>query len=290
MPENNISCLARAKINLDLLVCGRRDDGYHLLDSLVVFADYGDRVSARPSDKLSLGITGPFAGDLIGEQDNSILKAAKLLQNRCDIRAGAEINLVKALPVSSGIGGGSADAAATLRALGELWNISGKSLGNDDLAKSLGADLPVCMASETTQMTGTGEKLRPVTIDFPLYMLLVNPDVTVSTKEIFRARAQRNAPFSSSRILPDHITSLHQLRDILASSGNDLQFDACRAVPEISNALAEVSRADPCVYAALCGSGATCFGLFLDKAMADRAARNITRNFPRWWGQSVRIC
>jgi len=290
MPENNISRLARAKINLDLLVCGRRDDGYHLLDSLVVFADYGDRVSVRPSGKLSLVITGPFADDLIGEQDNSILKAAKLLQNRCDIRAGAEINLVKALPVSSGIGGGSADAAATLHALGELWNISGKSLENDDLAKSLGADVPVCMASETTQMTGTGEKLRPVKIDFPLYMLLINPAVTVSTKDIFRARAQRNTPFSSPRILPDHIASLNQLRDILASGGNDLQFEACQAVPEISQALTEVSRADHCVYAAMSGSGATCFGLFADKSMADRAARIIAGNFPCWWSQSVRIC
>lgn len=290
MSGNNLTRLARAKINLDLLVCGRRDDGYHLLDSLVVFADYGDRISVSPADELSLEITGPFAGGLAREQDNSILGAARFLQHNFDIRRGAEITLVKRLPVSSGIGGGSADAAAALHALGELWNISDKIAGLGGRTMELGADLPVCMAAKTMQMTGTGENLRPVAIEFPLYILLVNPAVAVATKDVFAARARRNAPFSGSRKLPDKITSLHQLKDILASGGNDLQFDACLIAPDIEKTLEAVSGTGHCVYAGMSGSGATCFGLFPSAGAADRAAGSIARDFPHWWVQSVRVC
>lgn len=289
MVKNNIFRLARAKINLDLLICGRRADGYHLLDSLVVFADYGDEISVCPADRLTLKVTGPFARHLSGEKNNIILRAARLLRDRFDICQGAEISLVKHLPVSSGIGGGSADGAAVLHALGELWNISDRIADMDDLAISLGADVPVCMASETMQMGGVGEILRPVTLDFPLYLTLVNPGVSVSTKDIFAARVRRDAVFSSSRHLPDRITTLTQLRDILLSAGNDLQYDACESEPEIGNALEQISKADQCIFTAMSGSGATCFGLFPTCEAAQRAGRNIFRDFPRWWVQPVKV-
>jgi len=289
MIKNSISRQAKAKINLDLLLCGRRRDGYHLLDSLVVFADFGDRISVRPDDDLILGISGPFADGLAGEKDNIILKAARLLRDRFDIGCGAKISLVKQLPVSSGIGGGSADAAATLQALGELWKLRNKTAEISALARSLGADLPVCLISTTMQMRGIGEILRPVTLDFPLHLLMVNPAVSVATKDIFAARTRRGAAFSPPRNLPDIITTLNQLTTILAASGNDLHYDACEAVPEIKTVLDRIALTDQCVFSAMSGSGATCFGLFSTKSAACEAARNIFRDFPHWWVQSARV-
>ncbi|MCK5424635.1 MAG: 4-(cytidine 5'-diphospho)-2-C-methyl-D-erythritol kinase [Emcibacter sp.] len=288
MAKSDVICPARAKINLDLLVTGQREDGYHLLDSLVVFADFGDEIFVRPSPNLLLNITGPFAADLTAEQDNIILRAARLLKRKFDIQQGAEIELVKNLPVSSGIGGGSADAAAALHALMALWNIDqGSDLS--DLTLSLGADVPVCMVSETTQMTGVGEKLKPVTLKFPLFLLLVNPGVAVSTADIFKARAIRKAKFSAVRRLPDEIKTVAQLIDIIKPGGNDLEFDACSVQPEIKKVLMQVRGGDDCIAAGMSGSGATCFGIFSNYETANRLATNISCNFPDWWVMLVRV-
>lgn len=288
MENSNISYLARAKINLDLLITGRRDDGYHALDSLVVFADYGDVISVRPAQNLNLSITGPFAEGLMAERDNIIFRAARLLQDKFDIQQGAEIKLVKNLPVSSGIGGGSADAAATLHALRQLWNIADNT-DLSGLALSLGADVPVCMASETTQMRGLGEKLRPVTLKFPLYLLLVNPGATVSTADIFRTRAKRKAIFSLPRILPDEIATFAQLNDFIKCGGNDLEYDACVAMPEIKKVLAEIRKYDDCMAAGMSGSGATCFGIYSSIEAAQRQATSISGDFPDWWVRPVSV-
>jgi len=280
---STISRLARAKINLDLLITGQRDDGYHLLDSLVVFAEYGDTVSASPSDRLNLKISGPFANGLKAETDNLILRAARLLQETYTIKQGAEIHLVKNLPVASGIGGGSADAAAAIKALGDLWGISDMVQNMKESSLSLGADLPVCLLSETAHMRGIGEDLSPVNISFPLYLLLVNAGVSVSTAGIFAARAQRKTPFSSVRRLPDEISSLPQLTTILRAGGNDLQQDACQARPEIETTLQQVGSMDDCAFAGMSGSGATCFGIFPTLEAARAAARRLARDFPDWW-------
>ncbi len=181
-PLTVISRTAYAKINLDLLITGRQEDGYHTLDSLVVFADYGDEIHVRPSKNLKLTIEGPFAKGLDSADDNLVLKAAKLLRERLDIRAGAEIILVKNLPVASGIGGGSADAAATLLALCDLWELDGLPHQKlEEWGLSLGADIPVCITSHSMHMTGVGEILSPLFLKFPLFMLLINPRVQVST-------------------------------------------------------------------------------------------------------------
>jgi len=295
MVKNSISRLARAKINLDLLITGRRKDGYHLLDSLVVFADYGDHISVTAAEKLTLSIRGPFAGGLTGEmnaekngkKDNLILKAARGLQGQFDIRRGAKIELVKNLPVSSGIGGGSADAAAAIHALRELWHISEEKSGLSELCLSLGADVPVCMASETAQMSGVGERLSPVAIDFPLYLCLVNPGVGLSTADIFAARAKNGAAFSSPRQLPERISNQRQLVDILQASGNDLQDDAIAAQPEIKAVLAYIKGGDGCLFTGMSGSGATCFGIFSTHQAADSRADNIRDIFPDWWARAV---
>ncbi len=287
MAKNNITRLARAKINLDLLITGRRGDGYHLLDSLVVFADFGDQISVRPSDKLSLNISGPFASALDGERDNIILRAAGRLQEKFNIQQGAEIDLVKNLPVSSGIGGGSADAAATIRALMVLWQLSCNEAELNNFALSLGADVPVCLASQTTQMGGVGEILRPVTMEFPLFLLLANPGLSLSTAEIFEARAERGAGFSQSRSLHATITSLTELTEIIGENGNDLEYDACAARPEIRKLLAHIKQADDCIFTGMSGSGATCFGIFPTFGAAKAAADDILRQFPHWWACPV---
>ncbi|VAW01556.1 4-diphosphocytidyl-2-C-methyl-D-erythritol kinase [hydrothermal vent metagenome] len=289
MAKNNITRLARAKINLDLLITGRREDGYHLLDSLVVFADIGDQISVRPSDKLSLNISGPFAPALSGEQDNIILRAARGLRDKFNIQQAAEIDLVKNLPVSSGIGGGSADAAAVMMALMALWQLSDKETELNDLALSLGADVPVCLASKTMQMSGVGEILRPVTINFPMFLLLVNPGVSLSTAEIFKTRAKREVDFSQSRTLPDTITNLTELTDIIGESGNDLEYDACAARPEIRKLLAHIKQVDDCIFTGMSGSGATCFGIFPAYGAAKAAANDIFRHFPHWWACPVQV-
>jgi len=289
MANSRISHTARAKINLDLLITGRRDDGYHLLDSLVVFADYGDEISVRPSQNLTLNVTGPFAGGLEDETDNIVLRAARLVQDKFDIGQGAEIELVKNLPVSSGIGGGSADAAAAIHGLMQLWNITDKKPELGDLTLSLGADVPVCFVSETTQMRGIGERLRRVTLKFPLYLLLVNPGVTVPTAGIFRARAGREAEYSPSRDLPDEIATFAQLKDILGRGGNDLEYEACVLAPEIKETLAQISNGDECMGAGMSGSGATCFGMFSSREAAQRQAKSISCDFPDWWVKSVRV-
>ncbi len=280
---STICRLARAKINLDLLITGQRDDGYHLLDSLVVFAEYGDRVSVSPSERLALKISGPFADGLETETDNLVMRAARLLQETYTIEQGAEIHLVKNLPVASGIGGGSADAAAAMKALGDLWGISDMVQNMKESSLSLGADLPVCLLSETAHMRGIGEDLSPVNISFPLHLLLVNAGVSVSTAGIFAARTQRNAPFSPVRRLPEEISSLSQLIAILRAGGNDLRQDACQARPEIETTLRQVGSMDDCAFAGMSGSGATCFGIFPTLESARSSARRLAWDFPGWW-------
>ncbi len=287
MVKNKISRLARAKINLDLLITGRREDGYHLLDSLVVFADYGDEIVVLASDKISLGIIGPFATELIGFKDNIILKAACVLRKKFNLTKGAQITLVKNLPVSSGIGGGSADAAAAIHALIELWQISVTETDLDEILLSLGADVPVCMASQTMHMTGMGEKLDPITINFPLFLCLVNPGIAVSTSDIFKGRTKRG--FSSPRKLPPIIEDQWQLQEILNAAGNDLEGDACAINPVIDKVIAQIKTSDNCLFAGMSGSGATCFGIYSSEEAARRVAGTINSTSPAWWVKPVRL-
>lgn len=263
---------APAKVNLTLHVTGRRADGYHLLDSLVVFAGVGDRVSAELSDDLSLAVTGPMAAGLSGEGDNLVLRAARLMG------VPARIMLEKVLPVSSGIGGGSADAAATLRLLAR---ITGRALPGAAEVLALGADVPVCLAGRAVRMTGIGEGLGAVPALPPAWLVLVNPGVGVSTPAVFKALSRAdNAP------MPREVPKMRgaaELAAFVAMQRNDLEAPAIAAQPVIGRVKAALSAQAGCRVARMSGSGATCFGLFDDPLAASAAARAIRVAEPGWW-------
>jgi len=263
---------APAKINLCLHVTGRRADGYHLLDSLVVFAGVGDRVSASLAATPSLTVQGPMAAGLTGEGDNLVLRAGRTMG------VSARIVLEKHLPVSSGIGGGSADAAATLRLLARL---AGKALPDAAAVLGLGADVPVCLAGRPVRMTGIGEGLSPLPTLPPVWMVLVNPGVAVSTPAIFRALARAdNAPLP--RDLP-RMRSAADLAAFVMMQRNDLEPPALALEPVIGRAKAALTAQTGCLMARMSGSGATCFGLFADPLAASAAARAIRLAEPGWW-------
>jgi len=175
---------ARAKINLWLKVVGKRADGYHLLDSLVAFADLGDTLDAAPADTLSLAVDGPQSGSLAAESDNLVLKAARALAASTGVAARAALRLTKNIPVAAGLGGGSADAAAALRALVELWRVALPDEQLFDLAGTLGADVPMCLAGRTAIASGIGDRLAPAPALPSCGLLLVNPGVALAPKDV----------------------------------------------------------------------------------------------------------
>ncbi len=261
-------------------------DGYHELESLIVFAALGDRLCFTPAEDLSLHLDGPFAAGLAGEADNLVLQAARILQRAFDCRKGARIGLTKELPVAAGLGGGSADAAAALRALCDLWGLPRDDRKLLALAADLGADVPVCLQSAPSFVTGIGEALAPLP-DFPeLWILLVNPGKALSTADVFAAR---NAPFSAPAGPPRGIENLTGLMAWLADHGNDLEAPARRLLPEIDEVLAALAAQPACRLARMSGSGATCFGLFSDAPAARAAADAIGQGAPAWWCGQGRI-
>jgi len=268
---------APAKINLYLHVTGRRADGYHLLDSLVVFGPAADAVSARPAAALSLTVAGPQAAALVAEADNLVLRAARALAEAAGIPAHAALHLDKHLPVASGIGGGSADAAAALRALDRLWSLD---LGEARLAAigaTLGADIPVCIGARPARMAGIGEVLSAAPALPECGMLLVNPGVALATPAVFRART---GGFSPPAALPASWPDAAGLARDLAALRNDLEAPAVALCPPVATVLAAL-RAEPgCLLARMSGSGATCFGLFAEAAGAARAAAALPA---AWW-------
>jgi 4-diphosphocytidyl-2-C-methyl-D-erythritol kinase len=269
---------APAKVNLFLHVTGRRPDGYHLLDSLVAFADCGDVLSASAAAELSLAITGPFANGLAGEADNLVLRAARALAAEAGVPAHARLTLEKHLPVASGIGGGSADAAAALRLLCHLWRIAPDPAALDLLALRLGADVPVCLRCQPARMGGTGEKLELAPALPPCFVLLVNPGVAVATAAVFGART---GPFSAPASLPAGWPDVAAMAADLAALGNDLEAPARGLCPAIGDVLAAIAAQPSCLLARMSGSGATCFGLFADVAAAELAAGATAR--AGWW-------
>jgi 4-diphosphocytidyl-2-C-methyl-D-erythritol kinase len=268
-----VEAFAPAKVNLTLHVLGKRTDGYHLIDSLVVFAGVGDRIKVSDAPGLHLEIVGPMAADLPADDGNLVLRAARFLAAR-----GALITLTKNLPIASGIGGGSADAAATFRALGELWRCELPSTAD---AASLGADVPVCLEPRSRRMSGIGEVLAEVPPLPPAWLVLANPRVSVATGAVFAALAARDrAPMP--QVLPD-FPDVESLAAFLADMRNDLEVPACRTAPVIASVLAALTDQTGCMLARMSGSGATCFGLFRAQADAERAARNLGVAQPGWW-------
>ena len=264
---------APAKINLCLHVTGRRADGYHLLDSLVVFTEVGDTLSARPLAGLSLSITGPESAGLSAGVDNLVLRAARLMDAQ-DVA----LTLDKHLPRAAGIGGGSSDAAATLRLIARL---TGRRLPDAASVLRLGADVPVCLSPRPMRMRGIGEHLDPLPPLPPFAMVLVNPRIEIPTPQVFQALTRRDKPPlpDTSDPWPDAAA----LFDWLRAQRNDLQAPACAAAPVIADVLAALQTMPGCALARMSGSGATCFGLFEAISGAQAAARTLQAAHPGWW-------
>ncbi len=265
---------APAKINLTLLVTGKRADGYHLLDSLVVFAGAHDRLSAAPSDALTLEIGGPFGGTLATEPDNLVLRAARALAASAGVQAGARLRLEKHLPVASGIGGGSSDAAAALRLLSRLWGVPIP----ESLPATLGADVPVCLDPRPRRMAGIGEDLSAAPFIPACGILLVNPGIALATKSVFAAR---DAVFSEPARFPQAWADAAAMAAALSEWENDLELPAIRLCPAVGLVLDFLRAVPGCRLARMSGSGATCFALFDTPADAAQAASRVSR--PGWW-------
>lgn len=278
-----ISVFAPAKINLSLHVCGRRDDGYHVLDSLVVFAGIGDWISARHASTFELSIGGPFA-DTLGTtaDENLVLRAARFLAATTGRGEGARIHLEKNLPVASGIGGGSSDAAATLSACAELWGENLSPLADADLAAGLGADVPVCLRRRATFMRGIGEILDPAPELPSAWLVLVNPGLALSTKDVFAALTGRFSTPPPADALRDLKTPA-DLAAGLKVFRNDMSAPAIELMPDIAQILHRLEALPGCLLARMSGSGPTCFGLFATSGEAGHAADALRRARPDWW-------
>jgi len=283
-----LAVTARAKLNLYLHVLCRRADGYHLLDSLVAFATLGDRLTARPAERLALHRDGPFAGDLPADEDDLVLRAVRAAARHAGCAPDLSLTLDKRLPVASGIGGGSADAAAALRLAARLWRRDPRDFAG--IAATLGADVPMCLAGRAAFAGGVGETLAPAPDLPPAHIVLVNPGVPLPTARVFafHAASGRGGHGAAARF-DGPVGDVHALARLLKTRGNDLEPAAIALVPEIATALAALSGRDGCLLARMSGSGATCFGLFSDAATASAAARSIAAFESGWWVRASQL-
>jgi 4-diphosphocytidyl-2-C-methyl-D-erythritol kinase len=272
--------LAPAKVNLSLHLCGRRPDGYHLLDSLVVFPAVGDLLAAEPASTLSLTVRGPFAEGLSTGADNLVLRAADSLARHHGVAAGAALRLTKNLPLASGIGGGSSDAAAALRLLSRLWGVPVP----EGLALALGADVPVCCAApRAMRMQGIGERLSPAPRLPPFWLVLANPLSAVPTGAVFAGVRDRNPP--SAPAAPDRgFDDFDAFVGWLAQQRNDLQESAAALCPAIGEVLAALFDAP---VARMSGSGATCFAVVENEARANALADRV--RLRGWWAVAAPV-
>jgi 4-diphosphocytidyl-2-C-methyl-D-erythritol kinase len=281
-----ITAFARSKVNLFLHVTGKRNDGYHLLESLVVFPEWGDRITVKKGKSITLEVTGPFSQLIGSTEENLAFKAAHLLKREGGSNEGARIVLEKNLPVAAGIGGGSADAAAVLKSLNVLWNIgfSNNRLGQIGLA--LGADVPVCLYGKPAMMSGIGEQISGLR-EFPKFnILLVNPGISASTGDVFSQLT------ISEKITSSDDFSGRTARELfigLAAMRNDLEAPALEVAPVIDAVLSSIKEQKGCHLARMSGSGATCFGLFEEEEAAEMAARDILERHPDWWVQAAAV-
>lgn len=273
---------APAKVNLYLHIVGKRGDGYHLLESLVAFTDICDTVEIHPAESLSLTVRGPYARAL-ETGNNIVLKAAEALASLAGIPPNVHITLHKEIPLGAGLGGGSADAAATIKLLMALWNLTldGKTLLA--LALELGADVPVMLHGKAALMSGIGEMIQPIALPFALPAVLVNPGVFLSTAAVFKQ--------GSARVSKKEVDALHHFESLaetdicpfLAQKRNDLEPPAIALQPVIGEVLAMLSAQDGALFSRMSGSGATCFAVFPEEAAASRAWQNISTSQPDWW-------
>ena len=275
---------AKAKINLSLHIKGRRSDGYHDLESLVAFAGVGDTLTFQPAPELSLVVSGPFASVCGAPDSNLVVSAALAFQRHFGAVKLGKFHLIKRLPVASGIGGGSADAAAALRLLAGANAISLDDPRLMVAAREIGADVPVCLFSQARMMRGTGEILdKPLKLP-PLFTVLVNPAVPVSTSAVFAKIGLQKGEVLKFAAHPEIIeTSFDQTLRILQKSRNDMEDAASFIAPVIGHVLNVLMAARGCRLARMSGSGATCFAVFESCRQAATAAKVLRRDHPGWW-------
>lgn len=282
---------APAKLNLALHIQGRRADGYHLLESLVVFTEFGDTLSIAAADRLQLTIQGEFATEAGEGEHNLVLRAAKALQSATDCYKGARITLTKNIPVGAGLGGGSADAAAVLHGLQQLWKTELSADRLAALALPLGADIPMCLLSKPLIARGVGEVLAPLPQALPpLHVVLVHPRTPLLSGDVYRAL---NYPLDVAREsdlqVPDHGDGSSFTR-WLATTRNDLQPPAMAISPIVAELLLAMETAQPSpLLVRMTGSGACCFALFSDAQAAERYARQVQAQYPQWWVKNTKI-
>jgi len=286
--SHGVSVFAPAKLNLFLHVGEERPDGYHALESLVVFADAGDRLQIAPAKEASFRVTGPFAAQVPKGADNLVQRASAFLGEAAAQSEPAAITLEKNLPVAAGLGGGSADAAAVLRGLNALWGLERSESELIEIAAKIGSDVAACLLSRPCWMAGRGESVTPLGLVPPLSLVLVNPGVLLPTKVVFH---ELNARTGLGALLPPKgaINSLWDLVAYLDDAENDLEAPAARLRPVIDEVLDCLNNEPGCVLAQMSGSGATCFGLFDGHQYAAGAAERIAQDHSVWWVRSCRI-
>lgn len=266
---DNSAGFAPAKVNLTLHVIGQRDDGYHLLDSLVTFADIGDYLTIEPACDLSLSVIGPMAEGVPTDTSNLVMKAAQILHGQ-----GGHITLDKHLPAAAGIGGGSSDAAAALRILSDFWHCA-----IPENTALLGADVPVCLNPVVQRMSGIGDVLTSGPVMPMIPAVLVNPKVHVPTPAIFKAlKIKNNSPMPE---LPHQFDAISDVVEFLVECRNDLTVPATQLAPIIADVLEKITQTNA-AFVQMSGSGATCFGLYDTQAEA-AAAAEMLRNTTDWW-------
>lgn len=276
-----VTIFAPAKVNLYLHVTGRRADGYHLIDSLVAFADIGDRLTAEPAPALSLALSGPEAGSLAGlGEDNLVLRAARLLADHTGARQGSVLHLEKNLPVAAGIGGGSSDAAAALHALCRLWRVEVGGERLSELGSRLGADVPACLHRRAVWVGGVGERVEPAGRLPQAGILLANPRKSSLTGAVFAAR---RGPFGAAGRFAPMPSDAAGLARLLRPLRNELSEAAVGRVPAIAAVLARLEALPGALLARMSGSGATCFALFGDRAAAEAGRAALAAAEPQWW-------
>ncbi len=288
--------LAPAKVNLCLHMTGIRADGYHLLDGLVAFTDFGDRVSVHASDDCALTLAGPMAPAIAAEpaETNLAMVAARRFAAAFDALP-VHITLDKHIPVAAGLGGGAADAAAVLRLLAEAHGVSLDDPALTALALEIGADVPVCLGGTAARMQGIGEILSPLPPLPDLAVVLVNPRVAVSSGAVFKAYDKAPVDADAGQLAQAVSRAAGGCNDAkafiaaLADTSNHLTAAAEAIAPEIRDVLAALSGAAGCGLARMSGSGATCFGLFANRSDAQQAETDIAARCPTWWTMATRL-
>lgn len=284
-PVAAIDLGAPAKLNLYLEIIGVREDGYHLIDSLVAFADFGDQLHVERAEKTSLSVSGPFAGQTPADVGNLVLRALQLLERAAGRPLPVAIYLEKRLPAGAGLGGGSADAAATLRGVRSLYDLPINDVALAELGLELGADLPVCLAGRPAHVSGIGERLTAVQGLQAFPTLLVYPGVGLSTPSVYQEYDKRHLESHSADLKEHSALSLAEL----AERRNDLQSAAETLEPGVTHVLDALSHQEGCTLARMSGSGSACFGLFETMQQVEAAASRMKALSDSWWIQPCRV-